>query len=174
LERGVGLAMLGRNDEALACFDRGVALAPALARAHDYRGVCLTRMNRAAEALPSFERALEIAPGDGSVLKHKGGAMSVLGRWDEAAALFRAALAADAELVECHELIADAERRLRGEADAPPDGDGHLALFDEGNALLDGGHVADAAERFGAAVKHAPRFAAGWSNLAYSRCVSAA
>ncbi|MGB6753949.1 MAG: tetratricopeptide repeat protein, partial [Xanthobacteraceae bacterium] len=56
------LAALGRRDDALASFDRAIALRPDYAEAHHNRGNLLYALKRYEEALKSHDRAVAIRP----------------------------------------------------------------------------------------------------------------
>ncbi len=58
------LAALGRRDEALAAYDRALALDPTLAQAWYNKGVSLDALGRRDEALAAYDRALALDPND--------------------------------------------------------------------------------------------------------------
>ena len=58
--RGNALKGLGRYEEALASYDRALALAPDLGPAHHNRGSTYAVLNRNEEALASFDKALSL------------------------------------------------------------------------------------------------------------------
>jgi tetratricopeptide (TPR) repeat protein len=58
-ERGVGLAMLGRNDDALECLRRAAALEPTEPKSYDHEGVVLARLQRFDEAIAALDRGLQ-------------------------------------------------------------------------------------------------------------------
>ena len=60
--RGNVLQELGRSDEALALYNRALALNPALPEIHLNRGNVLRDMNRVEEALASYQRSLALQP----------------------------------------------------------------------------------------------------------------
>ena len=59
---GMALAHLGRNEEALASFDRALALGPATAGLHGSRADALVALGRLDEAVQSYDRALALDP----------------------------------------------------------------------------------------------------------------
>ena len=82
----------GRIDEALAAYDKAIALKPDHAAAHNNRGLALLRLGRAAEALASFDRATAIAPNHPDAFVNRGLVLIELGRFEAAlASLDRAA-----------------------------------------------------------------------------------
>ena len=60
--RGRSLQELKRFDEALASYDKALALKPDYADAFNNRGLALQELRRFDEALLSFERALTVKP----------------------------------------------------------------------------------------------------------------
>ena len=60
--RGVALHEMKRYDEALASYDRAIALKPDYANAHYNRGTVLKSMHRYNEALASFDKAMALKP----------------------------------------------------------------------------------------------------------------
>ena len=98
----VMLAQLGRTDEALAAFDRALAIDPQDAEAHNYRGVALALLGRIDEALAAFDRALAINPQDAKAHDYRGAVLAQLGRMDEALAAFDRALAINPQDAEAH------------------------------------------------------------------------
>jgi len=61
--RGIALCELDRYADAVASFERGLALNPRYPEAWSNRGVALTKLRRFDEALASHDRALAINPG---------------------------------------------------------------------------------------------------------------
>jgi len=72
--------------EALACYDKALAIDGNLAEAHNGRGWVLYRLNNFDEALASLNRALSIKPNYASALANRAGALRELLRFDEAMA----------------------------------------------------------------------------------------
>lgn len=91
--RGNALNALGRFDEAVACFERAVAIRPDLAEAHCNRGNALSRLSRWQEAVAAYDAALALRPALVEALNNRGDALMRLGREAEALAGFDAALA---------------------------------------------------------------------------------
>jgi tetratricopeptide (TPR) repeat protein len=60
--RGVALNELKRFEEAIASYDRAIALRPDYASAYLLRGVALKRLNRPDKALASYDKAIAIKP----------------------------------------------------------------------------------------------------------------
>ena len=61
---GVVLWDHGRLDEAIAAYNRAIALRPDLAEAHNNLGIALKDEGRLDEALACFRRAVELKPDD--------------------------------------------------------------------------------------------------------------
>jgi predicted O-linked N-acetylglucosamine transferase (SPINDLY family) len=89
----VALQRLRRRDEALASFERVLAIRPDFAEAWYCRGNALQSLNRTAEALASYDRALAIQPEYAEALNYRGIALQILRRHDEALASYDRALA---------------------------------------------------------------------------------
>jgi tetratricopeptide (TPR) repeat protein len=79
-------------DEALADFDRVIALAPELERGWGGRGEALVALGRYEEALDPLARAIEMAPGEYWYFNRRGVALYNLDRFDEAIASLSRAL----------------------------------------------------------------------------------
>jgi tetratricopeptide (TPR) repeat protein len=77
-----------RQEEALALFDRAVALAPDFAEAWNNRGIAQRNLGRFAEALASFERALAIRPDYAMAWNNRGRVLLYLDRIDDGIAAF--------------------------------------------------------------------------------------
>jgi predicted TPR repeat methyltransferase len=96
--RGVLLSRLRRADEALACFDRALALKP------DYREAITGRIDaladRPAEALEAVDRMLALQPGDAIAWNNRGGILVRLGRLAEALASFERAVSLKPDFLE--------------------------------------------------------------------------
>lgn len=117
-ERGVGLAMLGRIDDALACLRRAAALEPADPRSYDHEAVSLARLNRLDEALAALDRGLQACPRAGVLFARKGVFLSTAGRNDEALAACHEALTADPGYAETWAFKGSIEQRLGRTQDA--------------------------------------------------------
>ncbi len=85
------LADLGRLDEALAGFDRAIALMPAMAPAYFNRADVLLRIGRPADALRDCDQAIALYPELAGAHCTRGLALKALGRLDEAKVSFKRA-----------------------------------------------------------------------------------
>ena len=137
--QGVVLAGLERHPEAIAAFDRTVALRPTAA-AWTNRGVSLKALGRTQDALDSFGQALALEPGYAAALYNQGIALLDAGRFAEAVAAF------DQMLLQ-----------------AP---NAALAWNNRGVALHGLERYPDALESYDRAVAILPDYAAGWKNRA--------
>ncbi len=86
------LSLMGRLPEAIAAYDRALAVRPD-AESLVNRGYALQSLNRPAEALASFERALTLEPRNIQALYRRGVVLNELGRTDEALAAYDQVLA---------------------------------------------------------------------------------
>ncbi|HEX8732609.1 MAG TPA: tetratricopeptide repeat protein [Ktedonobacterales bacterium] len=89
---GSMLIFLGRFGEALAAFDKGVAIVSGRVRPINGRGIILSRIGRHEAALAWYEAALHIKP-TVALLSNKAEALASLGRLDEADAVLDEAAA---------------------------------------------------------------------------------
>lgn len=85
------LAREGNLAEALAEFDRAIAIDNEFPAAHADRGLALHQLGRSAEALPSLHRAIQLAPGNPNAWLTRGSALLQTGRLNEAIQNFREA-----------------------------------------------------------------------------------
>ncbi len=86
-------AARGRNDLALASYDRALALRPGQADVLNNRGNTLLALGRADQAIASYDRALAARPDFPEAHCNRGSALETLERWDEALASYDRALA---------------------------------------------------------------------------------
>ena len=102
MNRGSILHDLGRGEEALASYDKALAIKPDHAVALCRRGHALYHLDRLAEAIANYDRALEIAPDDAETLNVRGLALRRLQRFEEALASCDRALAIKPDLAAVH------------------------------------------------------------------------
>jgi len=86
---GISFGRIGKNIEALKCFDRALELDPCGHEAWLNRGLAVGALGRPEEALVCYERVLELHPGYQLAILKKIEVLRVLGRDEEANALFR-------------------------------------------------------------------------------------
>ena len=85
---GKALSDLGRNEEAIASYDKALAINPDLHEAWYSRGYALYALRRKEEAIASYEKALAIKPDDDAAWNNRGNVLSDLGRKEEAIASY--------------------------------------------------------------------------------------
>jgi predicted O-linked N-acetylglucosamine transferase (SPINDLY family) len=93
------LNLLRHHDEAVASYDRALAIKPD-AETWNNRGNALQGSNRRIEALASFEKALALEPGNIPALYKRGVLLGELGRTDEALAAYNSVLVHEPNHVE--------------------------------------------------------------------------
>ena len=91
---GCALQHLQRPEEAVAAFDRAIALKPDYAEALVNRGVALLALKRHQDAVASFDRALGLTPRDAEALSNRATALFEIKRYEEAAAGYASLIAA--------------------------------------------------------------------------------
>ncbi len=92
------LLALKRYEEALASYDRTLAIKPDFAEALNNRGGVLRALERHEEALASYDQALALDPRHLDALHNRGAALALAGRHEEAARDLERALGLDAGL----------------------------------------------------------------------------
>ncbi len=92
INKGVSLAALGREAEALGCYDRALALDPRADLAWVNKGALLCQRGEAGAALACFEHALRIDPCQPLAAYGQGSLLSQMGRDEEAVAFYTRAL----------------------------------------------------------------------------------
>jgi tetratricopeptide (TPR) repeat protein len=90
-DKGLGLVMQARYEDALACFERGLEIDPSDAFLWDAKALVLRAMNRFEEALAACDRGLEVDRHSTQLWNNKGDALKALGRMEEAEACWRGA-----------------------------------------------------------------------------------
>ena len=138
-----------RFDEALASYDRALALQPDHAEALCNRGNALRQLKRFDEALESYDRALAARPDDANALNNRGNMLHELKRFDEALASYDRALA----------LQPDHAKALYCRGDALHErGDLHAALAHYRRALSLKPEFADLYNNMGSLLKELGQF----------------
>jgi tetratricopeptide (TPR) repeat protein len=90
---GVVLPYQDRRLEAIAAYEKVLAIDPGNHQAWRNRGVCLYNLRRHEEAITSFEKAIAIAPNDWEARRNLGIALYDLGKYEEAIAAHDQAIA---------------------------------------------------------------------------------
>ena len=83
-EKGMSLALLKRDEEALPALEKAISLKPDHAQARFWKGISLAALERYEEALAAYETALHLDPGDFSARNRKAQMLVKLGRHAEA------------------------------------------------------------------------------------------
>ena len=100
--RGNTLKELKRFDEALASFDRALAVRPDYADALNNRGNTSKELKRFDEALASYDGALAVRPEHAEALNNRGNSLNEQKRFDEALASYDRALAVRPDYADAH------------------------------------------------------------------------
>ena len=129
---------LNRPKEALASYDKAIALKSDLAEAYGNRGIALRSLKHPAEALKSYEKAIALKPDYVEAYSNSGNALLDLRRPAEALTRFDKAIALKPDYVE--------------------------AYSNSGNALLDLRRPAEALTRFDKAIALKPDYVEAYSN----------
>jgi tetratricopeptide (TPR) repeat protein len=69
----------GKNEEAIQCFDRAIAIDPNIPDVWNERGLCLKSLGKFEDAQKSIERALEMVPRDEEFLYNYGEVLETIG-----------------------------------------------------------------------------------------------
>jgi predicted O-linked N-acetylglucosamine transferase (SPINDLY family) len=91
--RGVVLRELQRLDEALASYDKAIALKPDYATAFNNRGTALKELERLDGALSSYDKAITLKPDYPEAFYNRGIILQVMRRFEEALASYDRAIA---------------------------------------------------------------------------------
>jgi predicted O-linked N-acetylglucosamine transferase (SPINDLY family) len=102
-----------RPAEALASYERALALEPSYAAAHNNRGVLLQESGRPLEALASYDRALAIEPGDPEFHRNRGSVLEALGRFEDALKSYERSLALRPQDPDAHDARGRVLRELK-------------------------------------------------------------
>ena len=80
-------------DQAMACFDRAIALQPDYAEAYNNRGNLLRSLENCDQAIANYGQAIALEPTNGEAFNYRGNALTDLGKFDEALASYDQAIA---------------------------------------------------------------------------------
>ena len=169
---GLVLQSLKRLDEAVASYDRALALKPDFAEALNNLGTTLQALARFDEALESYDRALALGPDYPAALNNRGNTLRQLARFDEALDSYDRALALKPDYAAALNNRGLALQQLGRFAEALESCDRALgvrphyalALNTRGNALLQLGRFAEAVESYDRALAVRPDYAVAHSN----------
>ena len=115
--------LIGEYDKAIVEAERGVALAPGGAWAHQFYAMALSAAGRSEEAIPIFQKVIRLDPGGfGTYYVAFGEALRATGRFEEAVSAFKKALQPAPDDIIAHVLLASTyslmgrEKEARAEA----------------------------------------------------------
>jgi len=141
-EQGLLFDTAGRYEEAIAAYDRALAIKPDKDKAFNNKGTALRNLGRYEEAIAAYDQALAIKPDKHEAFYNKGFALGDLGRYEEAIAAYDHALAIKPDdeafqgkgvalgyLGRCEEAIAAFDQALAIKPDK------HVALNNKGVTL---------------------------------------
>ncbi|WP_374765049.1 tetratricopeptide repeat protein [Yunchengibacter salinarum] len=163
----------GNPAQALACFDRCLALAPGQGDALHLRAIALRRLNRLTEAEAAFRAALAARPGDGEILNNQGNLYLAQGALSRASACFEAATKARPRLADAWYNWGLALQRADDHAAALDRFDRAIAIKGDdprfhtarGVSLREGGRLDDAAGAYEQALRIKPDHVKALQNL---------
>jgi tetratricopeptide (TPR) repeat protein len=169
----------GRPAEALALYDRGLAIEPDAADLLNDRGLALGALGRTDEAIASYEHARRSDPTHVESRSNLGNVLASLGRYGEAEVVYREALHLRPGYAEAHNNLANVlvlrgdtagaiDEYARAIAADPTYADPHRNL---GEVLLQTGHAGDACDRFAEALRLHPHDVA--PTVGRMRCLGA-
>ncbi|HEY1108377.1 MAG TPA: tetratricopeptide repeat protein [Opitutaceae bacterium] len=169
---GQALFRAGRLDEAVASYERALAIQPKYPETHYNLGVARMRQGDAARAIAHYDTALRHEPDYPEALNNLGNALAQLGRHEEALARYAEAVKRRPSFAEAHNNLGNALLQAgRGEeAQAafrtagrlrPDNAETHYNL---GNALAASGRMTEALVEFRAALAVRPAYAEAHTN----------
>ena len=171
--RGAELRSCKRFDEALAAFDRAIALKSDYAEAHNGRGIVLASVGRFDQALVSLESAIAVKPSYAEAYNNRGIVLQDLKRLDEALASFDKAIALKPDNAQTHNNRGTALQDLNRAHEAIASFDAAIALkpdyaeatFNRATALHALQRFAEAIAGFEKAISLKPDYADAYNNL---------
>jgi tetratricopeptide (TPR) repeat protein len=163
---------LRRPAEALASYNKAIALRPDYAEAHSNRGTALLDLKRPAEALASCDKAIALKPDYAEAHSNRGNALVDLKRPAEALASYDKAIALKPDYAEAHSNRGNALRDMKCPEDAVASYDKAIALkpdlmeahSNRGNALKDLKRSEEALASYDKAIALGPNYAEAHSN----------
>jgi protein O-mannosyl-transferase len=105
---GVTLHVSGAIDQAMAEYQKALAIRPDHAEAHGHLGIALQQRGRREEAIAEYRKALEIMPDYTDAHNNLGAALLETGKIDEAIPHFRQALSGNPYLAQAHSSLGQA------------------------------------------------------------------
>ena len=163
---------MNRPDEALASYDKALALRPDYPEALNNRGVTLFWLNRLDEALASYDKAIALKADDAEALNNRGVVLMELNRLDEALASYDRAIALKPDYADALDNRGSVLRKLNRLDEALASHDAAIALqpecadafYNRGNALKELNRPDEALASYDRAIALAPDHAeAHWN-----------
>ncbi len=136
--KGVSLAMLGRLEEAICCYDNVIQLAPRNAKSWNNKGLSLFKLGHVNEAIHCFDKAIELDPSYKLAWNNKSNPLAHQGKFEEAIHCIDKAIELDPNFV--------------------------MFLNSKGAILEKLGHYNEAIPFFDKAIKLDPKDAKAWYN----------
>ena len=126
--RGEDQTALGREQNALANYDKAIELDPKSLPAYVNRGIAKSKLGRHEDALADYDRAIEIDPNDASAYVNRGNAKSELDRHEDALADYDRAIEIDPNHANAYFNRGNAKSELGRHEDALADYDKAIQL----------------------------------------------
>ncbi len=174
-KRGIELARGGQLQDALAQFDKAVALKPDYAEAYNNRALILQDLSRPDEALASLDRTLALTPDNARAQNNRGAVLQDLRRFEEALAAHDKALALNTAFAEAQYNKATALHALNRFDEAISGFEKAIALRPDypeayqnlGVTLQDDKRLEEAAAAYRKAIALRPGYAEAHSSLGF-------
>lgn len=171
--RALELHRAGRLGEAIALYERVLALDDSVAEVHNNLGVALADLGEIERAIAHYDRAIELSPMNGAVYDNRGSALQKRGAYAEAIPYHERAVALDPDLAAAHNNLGNALLQMRRPQEALIPIERALALrpnFPEALNAMGGvkqtsGALDEAVAFFHRAVTLAPTYANAYCNL---------
>ncbi|MEP0785005.1 tetratricopeptide repeat-containing serine protease family protein [Coleofasciculus sp. FACHB-129] len=159
-------------EDALASYDKAIALKPDYTDAWHNRGAALGELQRYEDALASFDKAIALKPDDANIWNNRGLALEKLQRYEDAVASYDKAIALKADYAEAWNNRGNALQDLQHYEDAIASYDKAIALKadyaevwnNRGNALRKLQRYEDAIASYDKAIALKADDAAAWNN----------
>jgi tetratricopeptide (TPR) repeat protein len=116
--RGAELLTAGRDDEAIADFDRAIALNPNLPTVFNDRGVAFRHKGEFTRAVADYNEAIRLMPGVHSFYLNRGLAFAANHQYEDAIADYKVALRYKADSVPAFVALGDAHMQVGRKEDA--------------------------------------------------------
>ena len=150
---GNALRGLRRFEDALAAYDKAIALKPDYADAFYNRGITFMDLQRFEEALASYDKVIALEPRYGKALNNRGNVLQVLKRFEEAVASYDRAVAVEPGYIDAFYNRGIALQELKRFGEALASADKVIALKpDCAEAFNNRGNALGALKQFDAAL----------------------